>query len=208
VRTLPLILAWALASTPAAAAAIYRNGNNIYLSGEIAEHDDEVFEHLVSDERLVVHLDSGGGRVIPARRIGNSIRLRGYATIVPANATCGSACTFIWVAGTPRTLGENARMYMHCVRLLGARVCDESSKEPTMAYLRGMGAPQSMINLEHGAYALGTEATLWVPTEGLPADVPLPRPRPAVSRIAAAPERISRPFCPIVSTVTLGLFCF
>jgi hypothetical protein len=34
--------------------------------------------------------------------IGVLIRVRSYATMVPAGAICASACALIWMAGLPR----------------------------------------------------------------------------------------------------------
>jgi hypothetical protein len=217
-RALTALLLTAM-PTPAAAAAIYRNGNNIYLSGEIEAGDDKTFAHIAGDERLLVHLSSPGGNLHEAMRIGELIRSKAYATVVPANAECRSACAFIWVAGATRELGESAKLRMHCSYLPPATTCNEPAKPGLLAYLEKMGAPRELISLEEYAFAQGLDVQIIVrpDMEGLVVatrpeqveTVPMPRSRPAsAARVAVATPRISRPFCPIVSTVTLGLFCF
>jgi len=125
------------------AAEITRDGNAVFLSGPIEAKDLKTFHDAVgNDEKLTVYLSSPGGEVHPATMIGVLIRDRKLATMVPAGATCASACALIWMAGLPRKLGTRSRLGLHCYRLgLTATECYEPGRAEQELYLKDMGAP-------------------------------------------------------------------
>ncbi len=90
----------------------------VSIGGPIGEADYRAFHDLAAahPDALVV-LTGPGGRVDPALAIGREIRARGMRTLVPAGATCASACSLIWLAGTQRLLGEGARIGFHALSI-------------------------------------------------------------------------------------------
>ena len=88
----------------------------ISIGGQIREADYPAFHDLAAahPDALVV-LTGPGGSVGPALAIGREIRARGMRTVVPAGATCASACSLIWLAGTQRLLGADARIGFHAL---------------------------------------------------------------------------------------------
>ena len=82
----------------------------IYVSGEITAKTAERFEKALGQvhqhRRLIIVLDSLGGSVSAAMRIGRLIRSAGGRTVVEDNGgTCASACVLIFSAGLSRVVG-------------------------------------------------------------------------------------------------------
>jgi ATP-dependent protease ClpP protease subunit len=86
----------------------------IVVSGEIVESDVASFLRIAAPlgKALVVFEDSPGGSLKAALTIGRIIHARGYTTAVE-RGECLSACAIIWVAGTRRVSGKNARIGFH-----------------------------------------------------------------------------------------------
>ena len=80
----------------------------LYMSGEIRAGDrDKLVNLLRSDLRSTpsitnIWMNSPGGDLTEAIKIGAVVENLGYAAIVPAGATCASACFFIWVSASGR----------------------------------------------------------------------------------------------------------
>ena len=86
----------------------------ISLSGEIVEKDDEKFLQLIHGvNRAVVVLQSNGGSLYPALTMGRAIKASGFATLVPDNAICASACAMIWLGGAKRYSSSSAQIGFH-----------------------------------------------------------------------------------------------
>lgn len=86
----------------------------VRLAGEISLADVNRFR-LVSAQYqdAIVILDSAGGRLLPAFDIGKMIKSAGYATLVPDDAICASACALIWAAGSPRFIAPLGNVGFH-----------------------------------------------------------------------------------------------
>ncbi len=89
--------------------------NVIVLAGRINPGDAAQFAGLVVNpmRKTVVLLASPGGSVVEALAIGEHIHAAGYATMVPAEIQCTSACGLIWLAGTHRYLMSGSRLGFH-----------------------------------------------------------------------------------------------
>lgn len=80
----------------------------VLISGEIKEGDTgKLISLLRSDLQNAnfltdVWLNSPGGNLNEATKIGGLIEKLGYTAIVPTGATCASACFFIWVSASGR----------------------------------------------------------------------------------------------------------
>jgi hypothetical protein len=75
----------------------------IKVEGEIIVGDELTLAHLLlqSGDGLVM-LDSPGGDLWPGLEIGRAIKLMGFDTLVPAGASCESACALAWLGGASR----------------------------------------------------------------------------------------------------------
>jgi hypothetical protein len=82
--------------------------------GEIGAGDGDRFGSAVGGiERALVILKSPGGLVRDALQIGAEIRLRGFATSVPDNVECLSACGLVWLSGARRYMSPESRIGFH-----------------------------------------------------------------------------------------------
>ena len=61
----------------------------------------------------LVRLESNGGSLVAGIQIGETIRLKGLQTLVPAGARCASACAMAWLGGTQRFMGPGAQIGLH-----------------------------------------------------------------------------------------------
>ena len=153
--SLALAIALSPMAMPALAATIIRDKDRIILTGTIQAGDDAAFAAAVDDNVKVVVLGSDGGRVDLAMAIGRLIRKRHLDTAVPSS--CVSACALIWAAGTTRTV--DGRLAMHCPTFPGELQCYAPTRQAMIAYLREMGAPTAVIELQAAA---GSTSPLWV----------------------------------------------
>jgi len=109
-----LALALAFISTEAFSIEIEHQGYRIVLSGEISSNDFEKFYEVTNNKMIVpIYLDSGGGLVTEAIKIGNLIRERGYETRLAANSTCASACVILLAGGVMRSADPTSRIGIH-----------------------------------------------------------------------------------------------
>jgi hypothetical protein len=114
-----------LAATTANASEITvdPSGNTalIVLEGRLNQGDEDLFRARIAglhNLSTVVALNSPGGDLRAGIEIGTIVRMRGFATVVPAESACASACGLIWLAGTPRTVlysdaGQYGRVGFH-----------------------------------------------------------------------------------------------
>ena len=74
------------------------------ISGEIIKGDFSKFVSILRQEAFVstLYLDSAGGDVVEAMRIGDLVKKIGLGTSVMKGNICASACFFIWMYGAPR----------------------------------------------------------------------------------------------------------
>jgi ATP-dependent protease ClpP protease subunit len=149
-------LAVLLASTavPAYAANIVvrplEKGDLISIDGQIGPNDFDVFKAKASpvSGRSVVFLNSPGGNLVAALQIGEFIRLKGWATIVPSE--CYSSCALIWLAGTERMMPANAKIGFHAASMDNKEIGVGNALIGT--YLNRLG-------LSYGAVAFVTQAS-------------------------------------------------
>ena len=88
---------------------------------------------------------SAGGSVVAGIQIGESIRLKGFTTVVAGTARCASACAIACLGGTPRLMSPQARVGFH------AAYSSETGQETGVgnglvgAYLDKIGLPYSAV---------------------------------------------------------------
>ena len=101
----------------------------------------------------VVHLNSGGGRLGEAEKLGKLIRERQLETYT--SASCSSACTVAFLAGQKRWLKQGARLGFHHESFAGSENFDGMRR-----LLLGAGLQPAFVDraVAHAA------ATMWYPT--------------------------------------------
>jgi hypothetical protein len=89
----------------------------ILIHSEIKKGDFEAFADLTktvgNDRQIWVKLNSPGGDVVEAMRIGRLIRERFMFTGIMPERECASACVFILMAGVFRLAGPTAHVGIH-----------------------------------------------------------------------------------------------
>jgi hypothetical protein len=82
--------------------------------GTINLEDVETFQTKTANlHGIVVTLISYGGNPIAAIQMGDIIRANAMTTFVPGERVCTSACAIMWLAGAPRTVGNDAHIGFH-----------------------------------------------------------------------------------------------
>ena len=91
----------------------------VVLSGDIAQGDADAAEALIraanEDGHLIsaVRLDSPGGSLAEALRLGDLIRRAKLPTVVAAGSHCVSACFLVFAAGIEKFANHEARIGVH-----------------------------------------------------------------------------------------------
>jgi hypothetical protein len=95
-------------AVPSVAEFATTTSGQILVSGEIKDEDVDLFRlALLTNHQQFVVLDSAGGNVNAAMRLGRLIRSNERKTVVPAWGRCISACALVYIAGETRwSFGE------------------------------------------------------------------------------------------------------
>jgi hypothetical protein len=77
----------------------------VTVDGDLQANDGDQFRSKTSFlSKAIVSFRSAGGSVVAGIQIGESIRLKGFTTVVARTARCASACAIAWLGGTPRLM--------------------------------------------------------------------------------------------------------
>jgi hypothetical protein len=114
--------------------------------------------------RAIVILNSEGGIVADALAIGRETRNRNFATSVPPNNLCASACALIWLAGARRYAEDGSAIAFHASYIEKDGVMLESGVANAL-----VGAYVSQLGLSDRVVAYVTSAPpkgmLWLTQE-------------------------------------------
>jgi hypothetical protein len=127
--TLLVATTLAVASAQAASFTIWHDTCNnkekgctlVAIMGPIEANDGGKFLELMwknNVKKAFIGLNSEGGNVTAALQIGRYIRANDWATFVPSEMLCGSACAMIWLAGTYRQAHETSRIGFHAAHTI------------------------------------------------------------------------------------------
>jgi hypothetical protein len=188
------------ASAAHAAEIIVREDNSravthVFLDGYIQKLDDGFFKHLTEalNDHVIVSLNSRGGDLGAAMRIGSFIRMNQWATSVDNGDTCNSACAVIWLSGIKRFLGQYDRIGLHSAAFTESGKRNDFGNGLVAGYLRTMDVPEEIIThmyltnpdslyyvgcAEASAFGLLKGPPAWGPSTSfnwLPKGKPLPR---------------------------------
>jgi len=120
----------------------------ISITGVLEDGDDAVFRKLAAaSDKAIVVLNSEGGSVSTGLEIGRAIRLRGFATAVPPQTLCASACALTWLAGSPRFLDDTSKLGFHAAyRVVNGKAAESGVGNALVgAYLNQIGLPENAI---------------------------------------------------------------
>ncbi|MEJ1935831.1 hypothetical protein WDZ92_37025, partial [Nostoc sp. NIES-2111] len=120
----------------------------IIVDGELELGDEAKFAGLaVPVKDAVVLLAGPGGNLRAGLEIGKAIRLKGFATWVPDQLSCASACALAWLGGTRRAMADSAKIGFHAawVDSGGGPVTASSGNALVGAYLVQLGLSERAI---------------------------------------------------------------
>jgi hypothetical protein len=104
-------------TTTTHAAQMWFEDRAFFIRGDIVRGDEEQFKKLVTKYKqprgTMVVLKSDGGKMVAGLNIGLAIRALQYRTL--AVDECVSVCAFMWLAGQPRSVFDNASIGFHGV---------------------------------------------------------------------------------------------
>ena len=124
----------------------------ITLVGEIQEGDGESFARAAEKySKAIVIFSSPGGNAFAGLQIGQVIRSRGFATIVPSGTFCASACALAWLGGARRFIQDKGLVGFHAVYIV------QSSGEKTET-----GAGNALVGAYLSRLGLSDKAILYI----------------------------------------------
>ncbi len=102
---------------------------------------EQFFTKTGSLTAAIVRLESNGGSLVAGIQIGETIRLKGLQTLVPAGARCASACAMAWLGGTQRFMGPGAQIGLHLAYNANSEQGTGVANALLGAYLNRVGLP-------------------------------------------------------------------
>jgi len=133
--------------------------SGVALEGKIEAGDYlKLVRYLRSTENFAqflnsITLDSNGGDVIEAIRIGNLIKSSFGNTFVKDGGSCFSACFVIWASGVWRSMPNSAKLGVHRINLTRKEISitkTEAAVKPLAngieSFLLGMGIPRKITD--------------------------------------------------------------
>jgi hypothetical protein len=183
----------------------------VLVEGELEPDDPDQFQtKIASLLKAIVAFQSDGGNLLAGIQIGETIRLKNFATFVPENMRCASACALAWLGGTQRFMATGAKIGFHAAynvksgqetgvgnALLGAYLNKIGLPYEAVIYIT-QAAPDSMTWLSiSDAVQRGIHVTLLnspSSTVNQPASTPLQNPQPIDSLNTRAAEFVTALF--------------
>jgi hypothetical protein len=126
---------------------VVNHGREVLVTGGIDFGTADDFAKLLdaAHEVKVVDLDSIGGRIAEAEKIGRLVKEHSLATYT--NARCVSACTLVFLAGAQRYAGTMAKIGFHSYSAPGLLEEERSALErDSKASLTALGVPAQFVD--------------------------------------------------------------
>jgi ATP-dependent protease ClpP protease subunit len=120
----------------------------VIVTGEFSPGDEAAFvREVISIRDALVVFSSPGGSLGAGLEIGKAIRLKNFATYVPADTFCASACGLAWLGGTQRLMSRKAKIGFHAAYNDTSGFARESGMANAMvgAYLNSLGLPSHAV---------------------------------------------------------------
>jgi len=151
-----LAIVWRIAPAQADVHLQAADGINVIIvSDEIKKGDHDEFNRIAAEltSPAFVILNSRGGNLMEGLVIGEAIHAKGYPTAVLSGTICASACSLIWLAGTPRYAGDMAYIGFHAAYTGTGDAAKESGSANAI-----VGAYLAKLNLSYKAILFATSA--------------------------------------------------
>jgi hypothetical protein len=129
----------------------------VLVVGELLLSDGDQFRSKVGGlGKAVVIFQSDGGAAVTGIDIGETIRLKNFATLVPSQVRCASACALAWLGGAPRIMAADAQVGFHAAYVVrGGQALETGIGNALIgAYLNRIGLSYSAV-----AYITGPAPT-------------------------------------------------
>ena len=150
----------AAAACNASALNIHDSNSGLVLEGEIKSGDyAKLIRYLRTDDKhlyqflIAIQLDSPGGDVVEAVRIGNLIKTSYGETVVMQGGRCFSACVILWASGVSRSMHNDGKLGVHRISLTGDEISvakNDNAVRPIAdgveTYLLKMGMPRKIVD--------------------------------------------------------------
>jgi hypothetical protein len=108
--------------------------------------DKDVFLRKIGSlSSAIVAFDSDGGSLGAGLQIGEIIRLKNFATLVPDRTRCASSCALAWLGGTKRFMGSTAQIGFHAAYDGETRQVTSAGNALVGAYLNKIGLPSDAV---------------------------------------------------------------
>jgi hypothetical protein len=120
----------------------------VLVVGDLLPSDGDQFRSKVGGLRkAVVIFQSDGGTALTGIDIGETIRLKNFATLVPSQVRCASACALAWLGGAPRIMAADAQVGFHAAYVVRGGQALETGQGNALvgAYLNRIGLPYSAV---------------------------------------------------------------
>ena len=120
----------------------------ISVSGKLELGDFERFSSAVHQySKGAVLFSSDGGNLDTGLRIGEEIRLKGFATGVAPNSVCASACALAWLGGVQRYMSSKSMIGFHAAYFVGENGINTSGVGNALVgrYLTRLGLSETAI---------------------------------------------------------------
>lgn len=166
-------LALSLATVPpggtARAAEILANSTDpgfvlVFVFGDLTLGDQKrLVQEMLPFDQGVVFLNSFGGNLVAGMEMGKAIRLKGFATYVPPNSVCASACALAWLGGQRRLISTSGRIGFHAAYAVdnGTPIPTSTGNAMIGAYMNQLGFPTNAVIFVTSA---PPEGMLWLDT--------------------------------------------
>ena len=111
----------------------------------VATDADQFKTKTASISKALVMLVSDGGNLYTGLQIGETIRLKNFASFVPDGSRCASACALAWLGGTKRLMGKNSQIGFHSASDFKTGNISSAGDALIGAYLNKIGIPERVI---------------------------------------------------------------
>jgi hypothetical protein len=118
----------------------------VTIDGLIESGDNDQFLRKIGPiTNAIVAFNSDGGNLLAGIQIGELIRLRNFASLVPDGMRCASSCALAWLGGTKRLMASKAQIGFHAASDRETGKVTSVGNALVGAYLNKIGLPYSAV---------------------------------------------------------------
>jgi hypothetical protein len=118
----------------------------VTIDGLIELHDKDQFLQKISNlTSAIVAFNSDGGNLLAGIKIGETIRLNNFASLVRDGMRCSSSCALAWLGGTTRLMAPRAQIGFHAASNPETGKVSSVGNALIGAYLNKIGLPYTAV---------------------------------------------------------------